>query len=514
MIACLRTIRTERLAFWGAVLAGGMVFWLSPRLPMADLAQHAAQITLLRDLAVGQSEWSSLVQINWFTPYIVGYVATFVLSLALPISTAIATLLTLSYWVSIAFLVALRKKIGGDERLDWLFIPGFFGFAFAWGFYPFLIAEPLAVIVIYLSWCHARVPSYRIGAALLLFDILLFFSHGLAFLLANAIGGLFLLVAFRSWSRLVSAATPFILCAILCLAFVAIHVPNESAASGTFLDVHFDWHLSRLGYLLFFPSGNPKADWLFAPLRMVMAVAPFLLCCRLNRQSLAAWVPFSVLLVVWLAVPNAAMNTIYLYQRFDVFLLAFYAMVFQPPERQDAGPLWLQRAALAYLPILCATFLVVQGERVVAFGAESADFDELLAVTQPGQRALSLILDNRSPAARNTIAYNSYALWYQAHKNGLVDYNFSITHTAVVRYRRTHEPPDLTESGWSADKFRWDKAMPGPYRYFFVRHTAPLPSGYALSGKCAPVLLKRVGAWTVFENVNCYNETFVGTRLR
>jgi hypothetical protein len=49
------------------------------------------------------------------------------------------------------------------------------------------------------------------------------------------------------------------------------------------------------------------------------------------------------------------------------------------------------------------------------------------------------------------------------------------------------------------------KYQAGIYRYFFVRHTAPLPAGYFPTGRCEPVLLKSVDSWSVFENVNCYS---------
>ena len=42
------------------------------------------------------------------------------------------------------------------------------------------------------------------------------------------------------------------------------------------------------------------------------------------------------------------------------------------------------------------------------------------------------------------------------------------------------------------------------YRYFFVRSTQPLPPGLFPTGRCAPVLIKSAGDWSVFENVNCH----------
>jgi len=72
-------------------------------------------------------------------------------------------------------------------------------------------------------------------------------------------------------------------------------------------------------------------------------------------------------------------------------------------------------------------------------------------------------------------------------------------------------PPVGTRSPFRlARAFDWIRDDAALYRYFFVRSTAPLPPGYFPTGRCAPVLLKSAGAWSVFENVNC----LAGSSLR
>ena len=93
------TINGERLLrflFMFTALCGALIFWLARHPPMIDLPQHAAQVTLLRDMLLGQSPWADLFRINPFTPYIIGYGLALPLSLIMPIAAAMKLLLSLS----------------------------------------------------------------------------------------------------------------------------------------------------------------------------------------------------------------------------------------------------------------------------------------------------------------------------------------------------------------------------------------------------------------------------------
>src|SRR5690349_10528072 len=182
-------IQQSRLAFVATALFASATFWLTHRLPMLDLPQHAAQVALLHDLLLGRSKWQSLVSVNYFTPYFAGYAPALLLSFAMPAAAALKVMLTVAYLGFIAACVALRHELGGDSRLDWLFIPSFFGIVFTIGLYTFMIAAPLGVLFIVLALRHARQPTLRMGLFLLIADLGLFFSHGLVFVFANVIGG-------------------------------------------------------------------------------------------------------------------------------------------------------------------------------------------------------------------------------------------------------------------------------------------------------------------------------------
>lgn len=495
----------ERLAFVSTVVLAGLTLWLAPRLPMTDLPQHAAQVAIWYDLLLGQSKWEPILHINYFTPYLLGYGSALLLSFVLPVSTALKLVLALAYYGFVAACVALSRQIGADRRLDWLFIPSFFGFAYAWGFYTFLVAAPIGVLFILLAHRYADRPTVSSGVALALAGIVLFFAHGLVFLLGCLIGGMFLLLKCRL-ARLLPAALPYVALGLWCLIYAVVRLRLETNPADTPLGVFWGWGLSRLGLVIYAvgrPEGPSDADWSLTPLLLLMLAAPLVLGSRPKRRDLTAFVPFIATLVFAAILPDVMMNSSLAYQRFALFALPFYALMFQapdPPASRALRPLWL--------PVICWAFLAVHAGRLVAFAWESASFDEVLAATRPQQRALGLVFDQASAASGSPDVYVHFPLWYQVEKAGLVDFNFAGYLPQVVRYRPDREPALFKAGSWwlfrPADKFDWARDQMATYRYFFVRLAGRLPSGYFPAGRCAPVLLKSAGNWSVFENANCH----------
>jgi hypothetical protein len=495
----------DRLAFVAAVVLAGATFWFAARPPMTDLPQHAGQVAVWRDLLLGTSKWQSLVYINYFTPYLVGYSLALVLSFVLPVSAALKLILTLAYYGFVLACVALRRRFGGDRRLDWFFIPGFFGYAYAWGFYTFLVAAPLGVLFILLAHRYADRPTPVLGASLFLADLVLFFSHGLTFLFANCIGGMFLLLKCRELARLLSAVLPYVAAGLCCVVYALVRLRVETGSVGELNIIIWRWDLSRLSFFIYSmasPMALVVADWRLGALVLLVVAAPLILGARLNRQDPTAFVPFAVTLLVWAVVPAAAMNTWSLYQRFAMFLLPSYAFIFRPGASVDRGIL-----SRLWLPVLCWTVLAMHTGRLMAFAKESTTFEEVLAATQPSHRALGLIFEPGSTATRNFGVYLNFPLWYQAERRGFVDFNAAGFVPQIVRYRFDRAPAAFMTPTWSWQSptdFDWSRDGAQIYRYFFVRRSIPLPQGYFPSGRCAPVLLKSAGPWSVFENVSCH----------
>ncbi len=420
-------------------------------------------------------------------------------------SAALKVLLALAYIGFVASCVALRKRVGGDPRLDWLFIPGFFGYAYAYGLYTFLIAAPVGMLFVLLAHRYADRPTGILAVGLLAADIVLFFSHGLTFLFANSIGGTFLLLKCRPSTRLLLAAAPYLAMGLGCLVYTQVRLRFETGPLGELFDVVWGFDPRRLNFLIYaidWPTSAMASAWELGRLLLFMIAAPAVLGARLNRRDAKVFVPLAVTVLVALCVPLAAVNTWLLYQRFALFLLPFYALIFRPPDPVVASAL-----RRIWLPILCWAFIGVHAGRLLIFREESAPFEEVLAAVKPGYRALGLVLDPASAATGTLTTYAHFPLWYQAEKGGFVDFNFAGFVPQVVRYRLDRAPAVYTSAAhqWRPfERFDWVEDQAELYRYFFVRSSQPLAPGFFPAGRCQPILLKSAGDWSVFENTNCF----------
>ncbi|HEY1996612.1 hypothetical protein [Paraburkholderia sp.] len=514
--------RLIRLLFFCTVALAGTLFWIAPRPPLADLPQHAAQVALLHDLLTGTSPWSDLVRVNYFTPYLLGYGLALALSFVMPVLAALKLCMMLAFYAFVAAGLALRKEFRADARLDWLYVLGFFGYAYQYGFYTFLLAVPVGLFFLILARRFAQAPTRAGGLAVLVAGVFLFFSHGLMFLFCCALGAAFIPCFVKGFARMLRAALPYALLGVLTLTYLAyvkhsalvIPAGSTQASAGTMWDWSgsFGWH--RVYNFLLYTVATEMKDWYFMLGAMFMLAAPWLMGAKLNRQDPSALLPMLGAVLIWFAAPSDAMGIAALYQRFAIILLTAYALMFRAeavhakeinesaPRRTGATPRTLLTQVL--LMIFCWSYLSVLAVREHRVAVEDAPFETLLDATEPGQRALSLIYAPESPIIDSLWTYHTYPLWYQADRQGFVDFNFAFFLPQIVRFRPDRIPPARPSAEGSAPQdFSWHKFEGRMYRYFFVRHTAPLPPQMFANDECQVVLIKQVPDWSLFERRAC-----------
>lgn len=495
-----------RVVFAATVLYAGTLVWIAPHPPMADLPQHAAQVALLRDLLLGHSPWEPLLRINYFTPYLIGYGLALPLTAAMPVAAALKVLLTLAFYCFVLCCVLLRRRFQGDERLDWLFIPGFFGFAYAWGFFTFLLATPVALLFVLLADKYAERPATARGVLLFGAGLVLFFSHGLVFLFACSIAIALLLIRSSPWKSTLAALLPFVPLGALSLVYAFASLHRDAVFDQWPSGASWEW-LGRLNLIanIFGTKPYDVHDAVFAVVAgSSMLFAPRLLQSSVNRSHPAVFIPIAAALLVWLAAPNYAMKADFVYQRFAIFILPFYALIFCRPALSPApSPADRMKTRLSQLllPSLCWVFLLGQTDRLIDFARESRDFEFVRAAVEPGQRALWIALESDSVAAKNIVAYLHYPLWYQAENGGFVDFNFAWAPSQMIRFRSDQLP--AAQPFWRTRSFSWALHEGWIYRYFFVRHFEPLPSSFFENDRCEVSLLKSAGSWSVYESKRC-----------
>ncbi len=516
----------EQILFLGTVVLAGALFWVAPRPPMGDLAQHAGQVATLRDLLDGTSPWTNLVYINYFTPYLLGYVIAVTLSFFVPVVVAMKLSLTLAFYAFMLGCVCLRRRFNADPRLDWLCVPGFFGFSFQFGFFTFLMAVPVGLFFLVVASRFADAPTRARGAAVVGMGVLAFFSHGLVFAFACATGGAMVLVTLRGMRRILLASVPYALLGALALVYM-LYVKQHHLVTWTgephtgpnlvwdWTDTSWGWHRS-FNFLLYVFAVQMK-DGYFLLAGVFMLAAPWLMGAKLNTRTPAAFVPMLAMLVVWLLVPSAALDVEYVYHRFALYLLPAYALMFASPEARDAGAKRgnvrdntrapRKRLVARITPIaliaICWLFFGVVAEREARFAAANEPFETLLQMTEPGQRALSLVYDPASTIVHNPYTLHGYAQWYEAEQQGFVDFSFAYLLPQIVRFKPDHVPAMRPEFSISPERFDWKAVQGRVYRYFFVHHVKPLPEHMFDNDECHVVLRAEAGDWSLFERLEC-----------
>ena len=491
-----------RALYLMTVTWGASIVWLAPHPPMLDLPQHAGQLALLKQLLTGGSPWAPLLQVNFFTPYMLGFGLALPLSFVLPVAAAMKLLLSLAYLAFVFMCVTLRRHFGADARLDWLFLTSFFGFAFKWGFFTFLMAVPVGLAFMLLVDRYALESTLRRGLATIGVGLVLLASHGLVFLFSCLVAAGLLMVRKRGIAVWLRALWPLAVLGVACLAyFFAMNRTQPSFGIAPTVPAVM-WQLGLRHEVFYYAFGKQWSP-LFTIVGVVMLTAPWLMGLRIDLGQPTRLVPFLMVGAGLSFVPSFMFETSFVYQRFAMLLFPSYAWMFTQATKASNPHPRLKGVAMALLMTGCWAVLAQNSIRTWQFGNESADFDRVVAPLERGQRALALIFDRASEADADSTIYLHYAAWYQAEQQGLVDFNFAWVPPQVVRYRLAARPPVMMSFSWRARDFDWNKHQGGTYRYFFVRHRDAVPANLFRGAPCPPALVQHSGTWSVYERVAC-----------
>jgi hypothetical protein len=503
-----------RILFLLTLLWGVAIIWIAPRPPLIDLPQHAGQVALWRDLLTGTSPWSDLFRLNLWTPYLIGYGLALPLSFIMPVGTAMQVVLSLAYIAFVLLGRRLRAHFGADARLDWFFLPTFFGFAYSWGFYTFLVASPVVLLFILTVDHYAQQRTPGRGVAAMLVGLALLLSHGLGFVFAAIVAGCLYTIrcysAGGAWmKRWLAGVWPLAIVAAACIALylISVQIQAQYWAKGH-LPFTWDFSVMRVPRLLANSVGDyytPKM--LLLVIMVVMLAIPFLMGLRLNRRDPATWVLFIVAAVICLIVPGTMIATAYVYQRFALYFLPAYALIFMAatmrPEASARAATHGHRANWSMAALIACVWITFacHSMEMKNFADEAKDFESVMSAMEPKQRVLALTFDSRSEKANLDLPYRHYATWYQSEKQGLVDFNFAWFPPQIVRFKPDKLPKVM--EGLKGQNFTVQRYPLDPYRYIVTRHTSPVPADLFKGADCAPKMVMQRGTWTLYEHTAC-----------
>jgi hypothetical protein len=499
----------QRLLWLLTVAWGSAIPWMSTRPPLIDLPQHAGQIALLSDYFSASFHWISLVSPNFFTPYLTTYGLIFILHQIFSITIAIKIILSLCFLSFVGMCFALRKELNSNPQLDWLFLIGYFGYAWTWGFISFLIATPISLLAIWTYLRFLRSKHFSSGLLVTFIGSLLLISHGLMFGCFFMICSLMLVQDWRFNGFRLEKLMPllFLIFFGVMIAFATSYAQTNLASDGVEL-LLFIWNydlILRLKEFLTYPFDQSLRNGI--PLAMVILVIPFLLKLRFCSYKSPAFIPFIVLVTIFFLGPTFALKTQYLYQRFAIFLFPFFAFLFIAIESQRKFTCLERFLSLAAKVLLigCIWFQFwTYSLEARSFSKESAPFEAMIKVMNPHERALYLPINAESDAQNRDNIYLHYGQWYQAEKGGFVDFNFAWFPVVIMRFNQNESSPIKLGFEWEPIKFDWQKNNGELFKYFIIKSKKEIdPADLFKGAACIPTRIFFEQEWQLFEKSNC-----------
>lgn len=478
----------------GFLLSAGLI-WIFDPLPMADLPQHAAQVALYRALGDPAFPFAAQYEINYFTPYLLAYMTAAFFALALPIGLAFKATLQLGLVAWIWAIWRFQRRVGGDPWFMLFGFPLFFGLSFLWGFLNYLLAVPLVLLALELSYAHGAPTAPggegrgRIALQLALVGVLAFFAHGAACVFGMALGGAVALL--RSPSRrlgdLLRLSLPYLPAALLAIAWRALN-PEEPRPSL--------WHpltrrLSLHQQLLGDRNDAEAAYWGLALLLFALAAIVTALPALRGRDGRETWarrLPLLAALAYVAAMPDNVGSFYFAGARFVLFVLLFAGW-------------WTVAGAWRKLPPIAATlalgWLLVL---LLRFGGVARDLEPLRPLLDglpPRGTLLSIRLDEDRNPFRIPFTIHQ-AAWYTARREGQTDFSFAFFRTSLVRYRPGRLP--AIPIGFEHQPWRFDVlAIAGGYYDYWLVYAPPGASADLPPDRFR--LRERTGPWWLYEFV-------------
>ena len=490
-LATTLSLRNERLFFAMLVLMLAPI-WIGRYLPLVDMPQHAAQITALREILHGNPSLTQLFEINWFTPYLFGYLLLYAISSVLPITMATKLVVSLAVVAIPITTGQLLRAAGADERWKWLAIPCSFGFAFYWGFLSYIVAAPLALVFLTRTARFMAAPTTRNAIGIAVFSLLLFFCHvivlGVASLLAlGYVAG----VSYRDpralMLRSLPYATPLPLIALwLVIVYRTVPVVHSDP-------IVFPTLSSRFVQLLLQPAGQDGSSVLVALLVTAAVIAlPPLSGAKLSRRP-ERWLPFVLAAIVFMVAPHYVLSTAYFYQRLGLFLVPLWLLLWDAPSGRARRLDWV-----AMLIVLIWTAATIG--RFAAFSRETESFRQVVASVEPGKRVASMVFDARSSFFTLPV-YLHFPVWYAATDRGVVDFNFADFAASVVRYQADAGPRMTDFLGWYPTEFDWHTHGGAHYDYFMVKSSSDISERIFKDKRGSVELVAQSGWWWLYRNL-------------
>ena len=460
--------------------------------PCVDIPQHAAQIALFKGTLNSSNPFANMFSIHWLTPYLTGYIIIIALNSIFNITLAIKITIAFALFM-IPWSTSKLLETTQNTPLYALFtIPAIYGFSFNWGFLNFMVAAPLGILFTSYMIQYSEEQNTKKAFMMSLLINLLFFCHALIWLYFSLISVLYILASTRNIHKTFLKSLPLLSSLPLAIFWLFHTVLKAQPSTGIAPTVYALgwWRINILP--LIYGNNNTFTNTITI---LATIVLPLLYGAKFSR-NIARWSPLIITLLIILLVPHTLLNVPFIYERFGVFVLPFFLITLNTdkPSIKYVNTFKFATLGIVFLYTL-NEFIVMSG-----FKEETLDFKEILTSMRPGQRVISLMFSRNSSFSTAPV-YLHFPLWYQAERQGLVEYNFANGFMLLVQYKHDSSPANISGFEWNPQSFNWNTSQAIMYKYFLAR--APIDPGpfiFSDSG-CKIFLKKNIGVWWLYERI-------------
>ena len=475
-------------------------------LPLVDLPQHAAQVATLDDLLKDKSPWKEMLFLNFDVPYLTTYLTWLGLHQIMPITWSAKVIVAITLFAYMFAIRLLRRQFNASYIVDWIALSCFFGFVFQFGFLTFLMSIPVGII--FFVYCKQWIETHQLKYLILLtfWGVFCYLSHILSLAFFCLMAYLYFLVSFKehTWKQRALFTVPFMLFAVLMVRIVFF---KEDPAYTLLL---YDGYISvsfiqKTKELFYYPWNNAPLPMYFF-IFLSLYLLPWFMGYRPSKQ-LKKYIPLFFALIVWYGLPYSYKQIFYIYSRFGLFVPIFFYLIWEKKEINRNFSLTILKLGV-WTPIVFGICIVSTLFKAYSniihfqYSPHRQNFELIKQAIPEKQKVLffynaKILTDG---GLTSIFEYLHYPLWYQAEKQGWVDYNFATAPAMIVRLKLHAIYPEYTGSN-----LFYQAPITCQYHDYFIfqasdQYIPKIPSWFIAQPSCENVVFKgRAGNWLLFE---------------
>ena len=286
-----------------------------------------------------------------------------------------------------------------------------------------------------------------------------------------------------------------------------VNKPDPFTEANASFDIYIFPSLSQKTLeLLYMPWNMTGDNNIYYISALFMLLSPLLMGYTLSKQ-INKYILLFGFIIVWYALPSEAFHTSMIYQRFSIFFIPMYFLIWQADKPRNLVKYWKSLIGTSMLAISIGYWMLnlynnnIQFEKAI----DTTTFLKILPQMQPSKRMLTFYDANlrSSGTLSSDMEYIYFGNWYQAEFLGWTDFNFAWFHPQIVRFKLNANSEKSSLGPWVTEPVFTSLNKCKDYDIFLMKTKIPPPviqSWINQNPACIGMIFKKnENDWLLFE---------------